>query len=57
MAQRFGLPVRSITLHFIGGVTAIEKEPTTPKQEFWISAVGPITSLALGGARSARSTW
>jgi Zn-dependent protease len=50
MAQRFGLPVRSITLHFIGGVTAIEKEPTTPKQAFWISAVGPLTSLALGGA-------
>ncbi len=49
MAQRFGLPVRSITLHFIGGVTAIEKEPQTPKQAFWISAVGPITSLALGG--------
>ena len=49
MSQRFGLPVRSITLHFIGGVTAIEKEPRTPKQAFWIAAVGPITSLALGG--------
>jgi len=49
MAQRFGLPVRSITLHFIGGVTAIEREPSTPKQAFWISAVGPVTSLAIGG--------
>ena len=26
MAQRFGLGVESITLHFIGGVTAIEGE-------------------------------
>ena len=28
MAKRFGLPVRSITLHFLGGVTEIEPLPT-----------------------------
>jgi Zn-dependent protease len=49
MAKRFGIGVRSITLHFIGGVTAIDGEPDNPKQEFAISAVGPATSLALGG--------
>ncbi len=50
MSQRFGIEVRSITLHFIGGVTAIDGEPATPKQEFAISAIGPATSLGLGGA-------
>lgn len=49
VAKRFGIPVRSITLHFIGGVTAIDGEPSTPKQEFAISAVGPVTSLAISG--------
>ncbi len=49
MAQRFGINVRSITLHFIGGVTAIDGEPRTPKEEFAISAVGPVTSLAIAG--------
>ena len=50
MSKRFGIPVRSITLHFIGGVTAMEAEPATPKQEFAISAIGPVTSLGVGGA-------
>ena len=50
MSQHFGIRVRSITLHFIGGVTAIDGEPATPKQEFAISAIGPVTSLAVGGA-------
>ncbi|CAA9327410.1 MAG: hypothetical protein AVDCRST_MAG34-61 [uncultured Nocardioidaceae bacterium] len=50
MAKRYGIHVRSITLHFIGGVTAIDGEPANAKQEFAISAVGPVTSLAIGGA-------
>jgi Zn-dependent protease/CBS domain-containing protein len=48
MAQRFGLPVESITLHFLGGVTHIEQEPDTPKREFAVSVVGPLTSVAVG---------
>jgi len=47
-AKRFGLPVKSISLHFLGGVTEIEGEPDTPKREFVISVVGPITSIAVG---------
>jgi Zn-dependent protease len=50
MAQHFGLPVRSITLHFLGGVTEIDGEPDTPGREFAVSVVGPLTSIAVGVA-------
>jgi Zn-dependent protease/CBS domain-containing protein len=48
MAQFFGMSVRSMTLHFLGGVTEIEGEAETPKREFWIGVVGPLASLAIG---------
>jgi len=48
-SQHYGLRVRSITLHFIGGVTSIDGEPETPRQELVISGVGPVTSLGIGG--------
>ena len=49
-AKAFKLPVRSVTLHFLGGVTEIEGEPQTPAREFVVSVVGPLTSLAVGVA-------
>jgi Zn-dependent protease len=47
MARRYGLPVNHITLQFFGGMTSIEGEPESPKQEFWVSVVGPLSSLAV----------
>jgi Zn-dependent protease len=50
VAKRFGLPVRSISLQFLGGMTEIEGEAATPGQEFKIAVVGPLTSIAVGVA-------
>ena len=50
MARRYGFPVSSITLHFLGGMTAIEGEANRPRQEFMIAVVGPLTSIAVGVA-------
>jgi Zn-dependent protease len=50
MATRYGFQVEAITLHFLGGMTAIKGESRTPRQEFAIAVVGPLTSIAVGGA-------
>ncbi|MFY0405382.1 M50 family metallopeptidase [Solicola sp. PLA-1-18] len=50
MAKFFGFEVRSVTLHFLGGVTEIEGESDTAWREFWIAVVGPLTSIAIAAA-------
>ena len=49
LARHYRMPVASVTLHLLGGETAIEGESRKPAQEFWTSIVGPLASLAIGG--------
>nr|WP_258572411.1 site-2 protease family protein [Actinomadura parmotrematis] len=49
-ARVLGLPVRSVTLHILGGETSIGREAPTPGREFLIAFAGPLTNLVLAGA-------
>lgn len=48
MARRLGMPVRWISLNFLGGLTALEGEAASPMDSFKVAVVGPLTSLAIG---------
>src|SRR5512140_1362263 len=48
-AVRFGGRVRSITLMLLGGVSQLVRAPRRPAHEAIMAALGPATSLGLGG--------
>ena len=49
VAQRLGVRVEGITLWLFGGVSRLTGEAHSARAEALITAVGPITSLVLGG--------
>jgi Zn-dependent protease/CBS domain-containing protein len=47
VALRNHIPVRSISLFFLGGLAEIDREPSAPGEEFRVAIAGPMVSLAL----------
>ncbi|HXI87128.1 MAG TPA: site-2 protease family protein [Parvularculaceae bacterium] len=47
VAKAEGLPLKSVTLFFFGGVSELEEEPKSPLAEFAMAIAGPAISVVL----------
>lgn len=57
VARRHGIDVRWITLFLFGGLAHMDRDPPSPKAEFFVSAIGPITSLIIGIGATLLGSW
>lgn len=48
-ARLYDMRIKGITLFVFGGMAEMSDEPPSPKAEFMIAAVGPLSSVALAG--------
>lgn len=47
VAKRHGVPIRRITLYFLGGAAEMTEEPGSPGAELKMASVGPLSSFAI----------
>lgn len=48
VARSRGMPVHNITLFMFGGVSNLQREPESARDEFATAIVGPVTSIVIG---------
>ena len=46
-ARRYGIKTREIKMFFLGGVAMFERSPREPRQEFFITAAGPLVNFSI----------
>ena len=49
VARKHGIPMKGITLFIFGGMAEMSDEPPSPKAEFMMAAVGPLSSILIAG--------
>src|SRR4030066_866694 len=47
VARNYGISMKGITLFIFGGVAEMEDDPPSPRAEFWMAVVGPISSALI----------
>jgi Zn-dependent protease/CBS domain-containing protein len=47
VARKYGMPMKGITLFIFGGVAEMGDEPPSPKAEFMMAIVGPLSSIGI----------
>lgn len=50
VGRALGIPVDGITLFMFGGMASMGRDAGSPRDEFLMTIVGPLTSLAIGAA-------
>jgi Zn-dependent protease len=48
VARRYGMSMKGITLFIFGGVAEMGDEPSSPKAEFMMAIIGPVSSIVIG---------
>jgi Zn-dependent protease len=53
VGRRLGVEIEGITLFMFGGMARMRREPSSPRAELLMAAVGPLASLGIGLAATA----